>query len=160
MNPMSHQTKFSLWLAAGTATLLYAAGGAAQEPDPGERIMNASCQSCHDIRPIQTQAMDAEGWTRTVTAMIEMGANVTARDVPVLVSYLARQHGPLPDGAGKRVLLNTCTICHDLGRIKLARRSPEEWEETLSTMLNEGAQLSDEEFVAVLGYLSKNFAVE
>jgi cytochrome c5 len=152
--------RVSLTLIAAACAGAYAAAGAAQDPDPGERIMNASCQTCHDVRPIQTQAMDADGWRKTVNAMIEMGATVAPRDVPVLVEYLAREHGPLPDGPGKRVLLNTCTLCHDLGRVKLGRRSPEEWEEALNAMLNEGAQLSDEEFAAVLGYLSKHFAIE
>ena len=157
---MTPSTRFSGWAVVAAVALLHAAGSRAQEPDRGERIMNASCQTCHDIRPIQTQAMDAGGWTRTVTAMIEMGANVAPGDVAPLVAYLARQHGPLPDGPGKRVLLNTCTICHDLGRIKAGRRSPDEWEEALNAMLNEGAMLSDEEFASVLGYLSKNFAIE
>ena len=34
----------------------------------------------------------------------------------------------------------------------------EEWEETLNSMLNEGAPLSDADYPLVLQYLSKNFA--
>jgi cytochrome c5 len=132
----------------------------AQEPDPGERIMNASCQGCHDVRTIQTQAMDAAGWTKTIDTMIVNGAEIAKEDIPVLVKYLAFQFGPLPDGPGKRIVLNTCTMCHDLGRIKFGRRSPEEWEETLSSMLNEGAPLSDEEFPIVHHYLSQHFGVQ
>jgi len=48
-------------------------------------------------------------------------------------------------------------MCHDLGRIRLGRRSSEEWEETLISMLNEGAPLSDEAFPVIHAYLSKNF---
>ena len=43
-------------------------------------------------------------------------------------------------------------------RIRNGRRSPEEWEETLNAMLNEGAPLSDADYPVVLAYLSKNFA--
>ena len=78
--------------------------------------------------------------------MIGKGAKVESTDLPVLIEYLARQQGSVPDGAGKPILLNICTMCHDLNRIKHGRRSPEEWEETLNTMLNEGAPLSDEAF--------------
>ena len=47
--------------------------GTAQEADPGERIMNASCQtSCHTVRSIQTQAMDSAAWTKTVGTMVDM----------------------------------------------------------------------------------------
>jgi cytochrome c5 len=135
--------------------------GTAQETDPGERIMNASCQTnCHTVRSVQTQAMDAAAWTKTVGTMVDKGAKVSKDDIPVLVRYLAEHYGPIPDGPGKEIVLNTCTMCHDLNRIKLGRRSSEEWEETLISMLNEGAPLSDEAFGIVHAYLSKNYGVE
>ena len=135
--------------------------GIAQEPDPGERIMNASCQtSCHTVRAIQTQAMDAAAWTKSIGTMVDKGAKISKDDIPVLVRYLAEHYGPIPDGPGKEIVLNTCTMCHDLNRIKLGRRSSEEWEETLISMLNEGAPLSDDAFGRVHAYLSKNFGVQ
>jgi cytochrome c5 len=133
----------------------------AQESEPGERIMNASCvNACHSVRVIQTQAMTPEAWGKTVENMIGMGAKVSKEEVPVLVQYLAQHHAPVPDGQGKQILLNICTMCHDLGRIRLGRRSPEEWEETLVSMLNEGAPLSEEQFPIIHAYLSKNFGIE
>jgi cytochrome c5 len=140
--------------------LTAAAGSDAQEPDSGERILQKSCQNCHDTRRINVQAKSADEWTTTVADMIAKGAVVAKEEVPALVGYLTQNHGPLPNGPGKEVLLNTCTMCHDLKRIKLGRRSPEEWEETLSSMLNEGAMLSDDEFNRVHSYLSRNFGVE
>lgn len=143
------------------AVLLFAAAGSgAQEPDNGERILQKSCQNCHDTRRINVQAKSADEWTKTVSDMVAKGAVVAKEDVPALVGYLTQNHGPLPNGPGKEVLLNTCTMCHDLKRIKLGHRSPEEWEETLSSMLNEGAMLSDDEFNRVHHYLSRNFGVE
>jgi cytochrome c5 len=132
----------------------------AQESERGERMMNASCQGCHTLRNLQVQAMDADGWTRSINTMIEKGAKVSKEDLPVLVDYLVRHHGPIPDGPGKQVVLNICTMCHDLSRIKLGRRSSEEWEETLISMLNEGAPLSDDDFALVHQYLSKNFGLD
>ena len=147
--------------AIATCALVFAATGRAQESEPGERIMNASCvNACHNVRPIQTAAMTPESWGKTVATMIDKGAKVSKEDVPVLVSYLAEHHAPVPEGQGKAILLNICTMCHDLGRIRLGRRSPEEWEETLVSMLNEGAPLSDENFAIVHQYLSKNFGIE
>ena len=160
---MSRITRRTLaWcLAAGAFTTVTAGALPAQsDNDRGERIMNASCQGCHDTRRIQTSAMDAAGWEKTVGVMIDKGAKVAKEDVPVLVSYLAEQHGPIPDGPGKDIVLNTCTLCHDLKRIRLGRRSTEEWEETLISMLNEGAMLNDEEFARVHQYLSRTFGIE
>ena len=157
---MSVKPGFIAAVSVASAVLLMAATSPAQDSDPGERLMNAGCQGCHSLRVIQVQAMDADGWTKRISMEIEKGAPVAKEDVPTLVSYLVRTHGPMPDGPGKEILLNTCSMCHELFRIKFGRRSSEEWEETLVSMLNEGAQLSDEEFELVQQYLSTNFGVE
>jgi len=152
---------FASSMICAAAVLVCVSVGTAQETDPGERIMNASCQTnCHNVRPIQTQAMDAAGWTKNIQTMVDKGAKVSQSDMPTLIRYLAEHFGPIPDGPGKEIVLNTCTMCHDLNRIKLGRRSSDEWEETLISMLNEGAPLSDEAFGVVHAYLSKNFGVE
>ena len=131
------------------------------KPERGEQILNAACTStCHDARPIDTQALDEAGWTREVKSMIEKGAEVKAADVPVLVDYLTRYHGPLPDGPGKEVVLNICTQCHDLQRVRRERRSAQGWAEILQAMLNEGAPLTDRDFATVLRYLARNFRPE
>jgi cytochrome c5 len=122
--------------------------------------MNRSCASCHDTRVIQTAAKDQAEWTTTVDNMIARGADVSPADRDVLIPYLTRSHGPMPDGAGKAIVLDTCTICHDLSRIKNTRHTAEEWEETLIAMLNEGAPLSDDDFPTVLSYLARNFGPE
>jgi cytochrome c5 len=125
--------------------------------DKGEQIQNAACLGCHDLRPIQTAAYDKGTWLSVVESMIQKGAEVKDADKPVLVDYLVKSHGPLPAGRGQGILLNTCTICHDLGRVRAHTVSPEEWEETLNAMLNEGAMLSDQDFPVLLNYLAKNF---
>ena len=125
--------------------------------EKGEQIMNASCRTCHDLRPIETHALDEKGWTTEVESMIEQGAEVSKADIPVLVEYLTRMHGPLPDGPGKEILLNTCTQCHDLMRIRRQGRTPEGWLEILEAMLNEGAPLSEQDLPVLLRYLARSF---
>jgi cytochrome c5 len=137
-----------------------AAPAQAGEGDKGERLMNASCQGCHELRKLQVQAKNADEWTASVQDMVTKGAKIAKEDIPVLVDYLVDHHGPLPEGRGKAIVLNVCTMCHDLGRIRRGRRSPEEWEETLNAMLNEGAPLSDDQFPIVHAYLSRNFGNE
>jgi cytochrome c5 len=132
----------------------------AGDAEKGERLMNASCQGCHEVRVIQVQAKTPEEWAKTVDAEIARGAKVAKEDIPALVEYLADHHGPLPEGRGKAIVLNICTMCHDLTRIRRGHRSPEEWEETLNSMLNEGAPLPDDLFPIVHAYLSRNFGVE
>jgi cytochrome c5 len=134
--------------------------GQDKAPERGEQIQNAACTTCHDNRPVDTQALDDAGWTKVVKAEIGKGAKVQADDVPLLIAYLTRYHGPLPDGPGKDVLLNICTQCHDLERVRATRLSAEGWAEILQTMLNEGAPLTDKDFETVLRYLARNFKPE
>jgi hypothetical protein len=140
--------------------LLVALVNAAQEatkPEPGEQIMTAACTTCHDTRPIDTQALDEEGWTKEIKAMLEKGAEVKADDMKPLVDYLVKYHGPMPDGPGKDLVLTICTQCHDLQRVKRTQLSPEGWLEILENMLNEGAPLSEKDLPDVLRYLARNF---
>ena len=148
-----------LGVAVATATIAAAAGQNAQ-PDKGEQIMNGSCTTCHDLRLIQVQAMDKDGWTSNVETMIQRGADVAKDDVPVLIDYLVRHHGPMPDGPGKNIVLNVCTMCHDLDRVRQHLATREDWEDKLGTMLNEGAPLSEQDFPIVLNYLARNFKPE
>jgi cytochrome c5 len=147
-------------IAGGLLMLAAAAGAAGQSsstPEKGEQVLSGSCLNCHDIRPIQITALDKEGWNGIVEAMIDRGANVDKMDMPALVDYLARIYGPLPDGAGKKILLNTCTLCHDLTRVKRTQHDPEGWQELLSAMMNEGAMISEQDYPVLLAYLARNF---
>jgi len=151
------------WLMCGAMVTVAAALMAAQgtpQSDKGEQVMNASCLACHDLRPIQVTALNSEGWSGVVASMIDRGAQVNEPDVPVLVEYLARTYGPLPDGPGKKILLNTCTVCHDTSRIKRTALDAEGWRDLLGAMLNEGAMLSEQDFPVLLNYLARNFKAQ
>lgn len=125
----------------------------------GSRVMNASCSvsACHTIRAIQTSAKDEEGWKQTVQSMVEKGAKVAPEDVPFLTEYLARFHAPLPEGEGRAIVLNICTICHDLERVRTHGGTVEDWFDLINAMIGEGAPLTDEQIPVVLKYLATNF---
>ena len=151
---------FVLAMTLAGAVLLSAATSSAQRPSEGQQLVEKRCQGCHTMRRVETAAKDANGWRETIQVMIQDGAEVEESEIPVMVQYLTREHGPVPDGPGKQILLNICTMCHNLQRIKNGKRSPEEWEETLLAMLNEGAPVSDEQLPVIHAYLSKHFGVD
>ena len=161
MNARAHQAHLAVLVLIGlplaAPAIDAAAGQDAPKPERGEQIMNAACATCHDLRPIETQALDEAGWTKEVKSMIEQGAEVKSNDVPVLIDYLARFHGPLPDGPGREVLLDICTRCHDLQRVRRERNTAEGWLEILDAMLNEGAPLTEKDLPVLLRYLARNF---
>src|SRR5687768_12545301 len=103
----------------GSAVAAYSAGQNVPPPDPpAVRILNRSCTGCHDLRAVETNALDREGWGNLVNSMVQKGAQVAPEEVPVLVQHLVEHHGPLPDGPGKVIMLNVCTQCHTLERIR------------------------------------------
>jgi len=157
---MSRRFVFIVSAALAAAVLFSAASSSAQKPPEGQQLVEKRCQGCHTMRRVETAAKDANGWRETIQVMIQDGAEVEESEIPLMVQYLTREHGPLPEGPGKQILLNTCTMCHNLQRIKNGRRSTEEWEETLLAMLNEGAPVSDEQFPVIHAYLSKHFGVD
>jgi len=161
MNSGAHKAHLAVLVLIGLPlvppAIQAAADQEAPKPERGEQIMNAACATCHDLRPIETQALDGAGWTKEVKSMIEQGAEVKSNDVPVLIDYLARFHGPLPDGPGREVLLDICTRCHDLQRVRRERNTAEGWLEILDAMLNEGAPLTEKDLPVLLRYLARNF---
>jgi len=166
MKLMSGKAMLLLCAVIAATTTAPAARGASfrrapgQQDDKGEQILNGSCTTCHDLRLVEVQALDKAGWTNNVESMIQRGADVAPDDLPILIDYLVTNHGPLPDGPGKNIVLSICTMCHDLKRVRQNLSTREEWEVTLGAMLNEGAPLSEQDFPVVLNYLAKNFKPE
>jgi len=147
--------KHLVGLLVGALTAMVVVSG--QTADRGEQIQNASCLGCHDLRPIQTQALDKDGWTKVVASMVDKGAEVKPDELGPLVDFLVKNHGTLPEGAGKTILLNTCTVCHDLGRVRRQGGTRDDWNDILGAMLNEGAMLSEQDYPVLLAYLARNF---
>jgi len=160
MNGMGRLLGSALSMTLAAAVLFTAATSSAQRPSEGQQLVEKRCQGCHTMRRVETAAKDEKGWRDTIQVMIQDGAEIEESEIPTMVQFLVREHGPVPEGPGKQILLNTCTMCHNLQRIKNGRRSPEEWEETLLAMLNEGAPVSDEQFPVIHAYLSKNFGID
>jgi competence protein ComEA len=77
-----------------------------------------------------------------------------------LVSFAVDLRAELPDGPGKSATIRVCGHCHSPERAASMHQDRGAWEETITKMVKLGAQGSDEEFEAVLAYLTKNFGKE
>ena len=64
----------------------------------------------------------------------------------------------LPEGPGKAELQKVCGVCHQAERSAAVRLTREGWEGVIGDMIARGAKGTDEEFAAILDYLSKNFS--
>jgi len=63
----------------------------------------------------------------------------------------------LPDGPGKAETTRLCSKCHSLDQAVSLRQNQAGWKETLSKMVQLGAEGSDAEFAAIAAYLAKNY---
>jgi competence protein ComEA len=50
-----------------------------------------------------------------------------------------------------------CVKCHDGARITAIRRTKSEWEGVLTKMIERGAQGTEEDFLAVFGFLRRHY---
>jgi competence protein ComEA len=66
----------------------------------------------------------------------------------------------LPDGTGKEQMVKVCGVCHEPQRAASIRLTREGWEQTIGDMVARGARGSDEDFQAILEYLSTYFLGE
>src|SRR5690242_9758187 len=68
--------------------------------------------------------------------------------------------GQLPEGAGREETQKLCSECHELARSVSLRQDRDGWKTTINKMTSLGAQGTEQEFAAVLEYLSTHFAAE
>ncbi len=84
----------------------------------------------------------------------------TASLLAGLTVFAVAANADLPPGPGRAATIRVCGRCHSPERAASLHQDHYQWEETITKMVKLGAQGSDEEFEAILGYLSKNFARE
>jgi cytochrome c len=62
----------------------------------------------------------------------------------------------LPNAPGKDMVVRTCNSCHAATVVLEHGQTREQWEETITKMIGMGAQGTDEDFNAIVDYLTKN----
>jgi cytochrome c5 len=55
------------------------------------------------------------------------------------------------------LLQERCTECHGLDRTTSAQKTRAEWDETVTRMVNKGAELNDEEKTILVDYLAETY---
>ena len=64
----------------------------------------------------------------------------------------------LPEGDGKKLVEERCTLCHGVDPITSAKLDRDGWKTMVQKMVEYGSQMNDKEVDVVVDYLSKNFA--
>lgn len=72
----------------------------------------------------------------------------------------AQAHPDMPDGPGKDITLNTCTKCHSITNVTGQHKDKDGWTATITKMVGYGATGTDDEFEAILTYVTKNYGLD
>jgi competence ComEA-like helix-hairpin-helix protein len=96
--------------------LLWTAFAVASDlPDgKGKDAVENACSDCHSLERIKAERRNEEGWNSLIHEMLEKGAPINANDMPVIVSYLAKNFGP-----DKKVNINKAAANEIAGVLKL-----------------------------------------
>lgn len=73
------------------------------------------------------------------------------------VAALPRERVRLPDGPGREILQQSCSSCHSLTNVVVAREDAEGWDELLTEMEAIGARVPEDARRQLLAYLTENF---
>ena len=79
---------------------------------------------------------------------------LAAATVSVLVGSAAAE---FPDGPGKEILEKQCRTCHSAEMVLTQRKSVDEWKELVGAMIDQGAEIDDEQVPVLVEYLAKNW---
>jgi cytochrome c5 len=108
------------------------------------------------------------GWKRHLYHMVMRGAQLSPREADTVLAYLDANFGPgqrmppakpvaLPDGPGKELVEQRCTMCHDLERVTAAKRKKGEWESVVANMLERFGLQAPDEARAISAYLEAHY---
>ena len=75
-------------------------------------------------------------------------------------AFAVGQDASLPAGDGKKILEDSCTACHDLEAVKRQRLNKEGWQNMITSMISNGAQVDQKDLPVLVDYLAKNFGAD
>ncbi|MGH9559841.1 MAG: hypothetical protein ACRD3S_00170, partial [Terracidiphilus sp.] len=63
----------------------------------------------------------------------------------------------MPEGEGKKIIVEQCELCHTLERVVTTHRGKDDWQAVIDLMVEQGATLSDQQAKTVVDYLAANY---
>ena len=106
------------------------------------------------VRPIRVLVLGSRLWA--------FGICAAALTIAILaVPSSTRAAGPdddLPDGEGKKILVASCTACHDLSEVTKFRGyyDRKQWRDIVVTMMEYGAPVDEKQVDILADYLAQH----
>jgi cytochrome c5 len=169
MNWIFGRTAMWIWATLTLATVAFAAVQEPQLPEgDGKKILQGACTTCHGLEGTVKMRLDKDGWEGIVASMMSNGAQVDAKDMPVLIDYLVKNFGNAKpaaqqaqsgntDAAAKKILEDACTTCHDLDLVSGQRYSKDDWQNVVNSMIAKGAAMGEKDIPVLVEFLAKTY---
>lgn len=124
----------------------------ATEPPAATEAVPTEEPAATPVRPTPTAVPPTEAPTATPepTATVEADTATPPPTAEPEPTTAPAEEGPV-------LMEERCTVCHTLDRVESAQKSREEWESTVTRMVEYGAQLTDAETTVLIDYLSANY---
>src|SRR5262245_46450033 len=164
------RTAMWIWATFALATMAFAAVQDPPLPEgEGKKLLQTACTSCHGLDGVVRLHLDKAGWEGLVSSMVSNGAQVDSKDFPVLVDYLVKNFGAAAkpaggqaggagnDAAGKKILEESCTSCHDLDLVSGQHLSKDEWQQIVNSMVAKGAAVGEKDAPVLIDYLTRTY---
>lgn len=90
----------------------------------------------------------------TLTMSATVACNSGSKQSPAAVTPTVNT---VPDGA--KLLDGRCSSCHGADKPKQARKTLDQWDKTVSRMIDKGARLTESEKAVLLEYLGKTYGL-
>jgi cytochrome c5 len=84
-------------------------------------------------------------------------APAPSADSPAVAAAQPPKPVELPEGEGKAIATEFCQDCHKLTNLTKAHKAPDDWHDTVETMMDRGARLPEDKLDTLVAYLAKNF---
>jgi mono/diheme cytochrome c family protein len=99
--------------------------------------------------------------TRYAVAVVSTLFAVTlwSATAPVSAGAWTAQDDEFPEGAGRKILLDACTSCHDLDEVSKFKGyyTRAQWRDVVVTMVDYGARVRDGDIDVLADYLNEHF---
>jgi mono/diheme cytochrome c family protein len=74
-----------------------------------------------------------------------------------VAAQAAEPSSVLPEGQYRELVIRTCAVCHPIDKVVAQRRTADEWDQIMGTMLDRGARATEAEQDHILEYLVEHF---
>jgi cytochrome c2 len=127
----------------------------------GRKVIQQKCSACHSLERVFAYAKTKDDWQNYILRMrAKDPAILTDREATQVLGYLIKNLGinetTLDIQLGIKIILEKCHKCHTIERIFTARKTAEEWTQTIELMRSfDPYLLNDREARQINNYAAK-----